>query len=777
MVIEKKYYKVDSKELVDLLIQHINEKEILAYDTETTSLNPRKGKIIGFSVSGEEGMGFYMPTMAWNNETESLEECQIEGISCHKIARKLIPMLIGKKLVMHNASFDCRYTSCFYGVDLLPSLWVDTALLVHTVKEEGAFGYGNPFGLKSIAIMIQDKIGLNIQEAANQEQLNLKASIKENGGAVTKDNFEIYKADINLLSEYAAADTDLTLRICNYFLQVLKEEGLEEFFFNDEVMPLYREVTVPMEIEGIALDIPLIETTREAIIADQDKYRQAVLVELMKLQKVKEWIIDVALKEFPPSHKGKWACTLVDLYGLPMPKTARGYSLKQANVLMLDEHPVREYLLSGDLTHLKEEVVVRVSMKLWKEFNDGEFINIQSKKQLGEIAFNYLKEKPLSKTAKGQSQFDDDMIQALSDKYEWCKNLRIYNKLLKIKSTYIDRFYESAEDGRFFPYFKQNGTVSGRYGSDLQQLPKPKEDGEADPIIVKYNNEIRAFFTTDPGYLLVDNDFESLEPHIFASISNDEAMQEIFNQGHDFYSTVAIRTERLDEQRDKYPDGVSADKRAPNFLKKLDSPKRNQAKGYSLGVAYGMSPYALAMSLGVTQDEGKRLHAGYMQGFPGVAQWIDNSRALFKKNGYIKNEVGRIRHLQRGKAVYDAFGERIMDWKFRNDLTKQVGGEEVKRLYGDYKNALNNCLNFQIQSLAASVVNRAALAINRELKRRGWEGRVIAQIHDQLIIKVREELVHEAAEVIKHIMETTTKLPGVTLKAPPEIAKNFRDGH
>ena len=777
MVIEKKYYKVDSKESVDLLIQHINEKEILAYDTETTSLNPRKGKIIGFSVSGEEGLGFYMPTMAWNNETESLEECQIEGISCHKIARKLISMLVGKQLIMHNASFDCRYTDNFYKVDLLPSLWVDTALLVHTVKEEGAFGYGNPFGLKSIAIMIQDKIGLNIQEAANQEQLNLKASIKENGGAVTKDNFEIYKADINLLSEYAAADTDLTLRICNYFLPVLKAEGLEEFFFNDEVMPLYREVTVPMEIEGIALDIPLIETTREAIIADQDKYRQAVLIELMKLQKVKEWIIDVALKEFPPSHKGKWACTLVDLYGLPMPKTARGYSLKQANVLMLDEHPVREYLLSGDLTHLKEEVVVRVSMKLWKEFNDGEFINIQSKKQLGEIAFNYLKEKPLSKTAKGQSQFDDDMIQALSEKYEWCKNLRIYNKLLKIKSTYIDRFYESAEDGRFFPYFKQNGTVSGRYGSDLQQLPKPKEDGEADPIIVKYNNEIRAFFTTDPGYLLVDNDFESLEPHIFASISNDAAMQEIFNQGHDFYSTVAIRTEKLDEQRDKYPDGVSADKRAPNFLKKLDAPKRNQAKGYSLGVAYGMSPYALAMSLGVTQDEGKRLHAGYMQGFPGVAQWIDNSRALFKKNGYIKNEVGRIRHLQRGKVVYDAFGERIMDWKFRNELTKQVGGEEVKRLYGDYKNALNNCLNFQIQSLAASVVNRAALAINRELKRRGWEGRVIAQIHDQLIIKVREDLVHEAAEVIKHIMETTTKLPGVTLKAPPEIAKNFRDGH
>ena len=777
MVIEKKYYLVDDKEKLNLLFQHITEKEIIAYDTETTTLNPRKGKIVGFSVSGEEGMGFYMPTMLWNTETESLEECQIEGMGCHKIAKKLISMLVGKQLIMHNASFDCRYTSCFYGVDLLPSLWVDTALLVHTVKEEGAFGYGNPFGLKSIAIMIQDKIGLNVQEAANQEQLNLKASIKENGGSVTKDNFEIYKADINLLGEYAAADTDLTLRICNYFLPVLKGEGLEDFFFKEEVMPLYREVTVPMEIQGIGLDIPLIEKTRDDIMADQERYRKLVLEELLKLAKVKEWVIDTALKEFPPSSKGKWAQTLVELYGLPMPKTARGVSLKEANILALDEHPVREYLLSGDLSHLEDEVVVRVSMKLWREANDGEFINIQSKKQLGEIAFNYLKEKPLSKTAKGQAQFDDDAIQSLSDKYEWCKNLRIYNKLLKIKSTYIDRFYQAAEDGRFYPYFKQNGTVSGRYGSDLQQLPKPKEDGEADPLIVKYNNEIRAFFIADDGYLFIDNDFESLEPHIFASISNDANLQEIFNQGHDFYSTVAIRTENLDQQRDKYPDGVSADKKAPNFLKKLDAPKRNQAKAYSLGIAYGMSPYALAMSLGVPQDEGKRLHQGYMQGFPGVAQWVDNSRAFFKKHGYIKNQVGRIRHLERGKAVYDAFGERIMDWKFRNELTREVGGEEVKKLYGDYKNALNNCLNFQIQSLAASVVNRAALAINREFKRRNWDGQVVAQIHDQLIIKVAEGLAHEAAQVVKDIMETTTQLPGVTLKAPPEIAKNMRDGH
>ena len=776
-VIEKKYYKVDSKETLQLLFQHIQESPILAYDTETTSLNPRKGEIIGFSVSGDEGMGFYLPTMYWDKDAEELKECTIEGTSCHNIAKKLIAMLVGKKLIMHNASFDARYTKNFYGVDLLPSLWVDTALLVHTVKEEGAFGFGNPFGLKSIAIMIQDEIGLDVKEAANQEQLELKASIKENGGVTTRVNFEIYKADIDILSKYAAADTDLTLRICNHFLKVLEAEGLEKFFFEDEVMPLYREVTIPMEIEGIALDIPLIEKTRDDIMADQVKYREAVMVELLKLSPVKEWVMDSALKAFPPSAKGKWASALVELYGLPVPKTARGYSLKQANVLALDTHPVREYLLSGDLTHLEEETVVRVSMKLWRDSNDGVLINIQSKKQLAEIAFNYLKEKPLSKTAKGQSQFDDDVIQALSDKYEWCKNLRLCNKLLKIKSTYIDRFYHAAEDGRFYPYFKQNGTVSGRYGSDLQQLPKPKEEGEADPLIIHYTNTVRAFFISDPDTVFIDSDYTSLEPHLFASVSDDKALQEIFNKEHDFYSTVAIRTEKLNDDTKKYPNGVSADTKAPNFLKKVDPTKRNTAKGYSLGIAYGMSAYALAMSLGVSKEEGKRLHEGYLTGFPGVAKWIDDSREKFKRDGFIRNEVGRIRHLDKGKAVYDVFGESIMDWKVRRDLERDYGKEQVLQWYRDYKNALNNCLNYQLQSLAASVVNRAALVINRKFKDLNINGVVVAQIHDQLVMRVPADKAEECMPWIQDLMENTTKMQGVTLKAPPEIGRNLAEAH
>ncbi len=289
MAIEKKYYTVTDKETVNLLIQHINESNVIAYDTETDSLNMRKGQIVGFSVSGDIGIGFYMPTMAWSHENESLDELTIEGMGCHAIAKKILSMLIGKKLVMHNASFDCRFTKNFYGVDLLPSLWVENHLLVHTVQEEGA-GMG-VFGLKPLAISIQEHIGLDVEKAANEEQIELKESIKANGGSTTRDNFEIYKADMDILSKYAAADTDLTLRVCTYFLEKLKHENLEKFFFEDEVMPLYKEVTIPMEEMGVDLDMELLKETHAKITKDLEENKKIVLDSLIALPEANERVV------------------------------------------------------------------------------------------------------------------------------------------------------------------------------------------------------------------------------------------------------------------------------------------------------------------------------------------------------------------------------------------------------------------------------------------------------------------------------------------------------
>ena len=795
MQLEKKYYTVQDSETLKLMFQHIQESDVIAVDTETTGLNPRKDKIIGWSISGEEGVGFYLPTLVFDYEKDELILQTIDDTSTELLSRNLLKGLLGKKLVFHNASFDVQFIKNYFGVDLLPDVWVDTGLLVHTVYEEGAFGFGNPFGLKSIAIMNQKALGLDVEKAANEEQVELKESIKNNGGSVTKESFQIYKADLDILSKYASADTDLTLRICNLYLGKLKEEGLEKFFFEDEVMPIYREVTVPMEAQGVDLDVELIEKIHTEITEDQAKNKEIVMKSLLEVSEVKAWIVDTATDAYPPSHKGNFAQRLVQRYSLPLPKSEKTgkYSLTQKNIEELEDSKIKEFLLTGDLELINEVERARISMSLWKEANDGEYLNIQSKKHLGEIVFKYMGIKPKvsgANTKSGRDKFDMSMVEELAKTYSWAENLRIYNKLLKIKSTYVDRFRDRQEDGRYYFYFKQNGTVSGRYGSDAQQLPKPLEEGEDAPVIMKYVNIVREFLIAGPGRKVIDADYESLEPHCFASVTGDKALQEIFNKGWDFYSTVAIKTEKLNEQRDRFPNGVSADKKADNYLKKLEPVARNKAKAYSLGIAYGMEAYALKMTLDVDQKTAEGLIKGYLDGFPELAAWRERSRETVKAYGKIENYVGRVRHLPKVKRIYEQVGDRMMDWRYRKQLETQIPSktnpktgkiisprDQVTQAYRDYRNGLNNCLNFQLQSLAAAVVNRAALVINRKAKELGIDAICQAQVHDQLIINVAEKDAEMFAPYVQEIMENTTQLPGVTLKAPPEIANNWSEGH
>jgi DNA polymerase I-like protein with 3'-5' exonuclease and polymerase domains len=774
LVLDKNYKTVLDSQTYFELVDCLHNSEIVAIDTETTGINIRLDKIIGASFSTKIGNGFYLPTKKYNPSTQELEDIFIEGIESREMLTNVFKQIKrdSKKVIMHNASFDTGIILNDYGIDLLPELWIETILAVHTVQEEGAFKFGKPFALKSIAQMYQSELGLNVEEEANKEQIELKESIHKNGGSTTKSKFEIYKADFEILSKYAAADTDLTLRVAHYFLKKIYQEGLEKFFFEDEVMPVYKEVTIPMERKGIALDIPLLKSTKVEIEKQMLEIRKEVIDELLAVPTTKNWLFEQCyVKSFPPKNRGKYAKRLAKNANLDLPLDAKGdVRILKSKVESLEDSPYKKFLLDEDSEHNVPEVeLMRVSLDLWREANDGELINIQSKKHLAEIAFDFMGLTPISHTASGSPQFDDKFIESISSQYKWAEKLRIYNRLSKINSTYVDRLLEQNIDGVFYPYFKQHGTVSGRYGSDLQQLPKPKEDGEDDPIVLKFNNRIREFFICREGYKFIDSDYESLEPHIFASISNDTNLQEIFNKGHDFYSTVAIRTEKLE--------GVSADKKADNYLKKIDAPKRQKAKAYALGIAYGMSGFALSKSLNIKKKEGEKLRDAYLEGFPGVADWIDRSKREFEQTGMIKNALGRTRHLWRGKAVYDEYGDKLLSYDFRDGLAKRIGQDEAINLYRDFKNAYNSSLNFQIQSLAASIVNRAALVINRELKKRGWDGQVIAQIHDQLVIEVEQSRVEEFASIVQDLMENTTKLDGVTLKAPPEISNNFREGH
>ena len=780
----KSYVTVFTQEDVKAMLRHILDSEVIAVDTETTSLNMRTGRIIGWSISGAEGVGYYFPTLIYNKETDTLEEAKIEGHSAHDISKVLLNRLWmeNKKLVMHNASFDIRYIKNYFGIDLLPSLWIETLLLVHTVQEEGAFGLGNPFGLKTLAIYNQEALGLNMEEEANREQVELRESIHANGGKTTKAQYEIWKADMELLSKYASADTDLTLRLANLYLAKLKEEGLEDFFFKEEVMPLYKEVTIQMEEKGVQLDLDLIKETYENIKVDIEDNKQTVLNDLLSLDATKHWIVDNAREAFPPSNKGSFAQKLVKQSGIDLPTSPKSgkYSITKKTLesiggdmfgsVMSDNHKnIVEFLKNGDESLLDLQLIRTVQVLLWKDKNGGVSINIQSKKHLGEIVFDYLGEKPQTETDTGKAKFDMDMLKQLKSKYQWAENLRVFNKLIKIKSTYIERFLDAEENGRYYFYYKQHGTVSGRYGSDSQQLPKPMEDGDDAPVVVKYANTVRRFMVAGEGRIFVDSDYTSLEPHVFASVSGEKAIQQIFDRGDDFYSTIAIQTENIPN--------VSPNKNDDNYLGKVKPSVRQSAKAYSLGIPYGLGAYALAMSLDIPQDRAKELVDGYLKGFPSLANWMKDSREFAVKNGYIKNKIGRIRHLPKLKLLHDHFGEGLLDWKTKRGIEQQYGKEKVLGWYRDYKNGRNNCINFQIQSLAAGVVNRAALNISRKFKEMGIDGYVTAQIHDQLVMNVPEEHGEECRAMVEYEMENVMQLEGVTLKSPAELAPNWAEGH
>lgn len=765
---EKNYVLVDSEESLYEMVEHVKKHDLICFDTETTSLNPRKGNIVGFSVSAETAVGYYMPILIFKEG--SLVRNHIDDISCVDLAKKFFKLLSNKKIIGHNLSFDVRFVKCEYGVDLVPSIYADTLLLVHTVSEEGVGNGVGSFALKEIAKSIQEHIGLDMDKEANEEQIELKASIKANGGSTTKENYEIYKADLHVLAKYACADTDLTLRVYNHYIEILKTESLEKFFFEEEVMPLYREVTIPMESNGVMLDVDLMKRTREEITQDLVEYKKTVIKELLKHEKVKEWVIDKAITEFPPSNKGRFAQEVVKKSNLRFPvseKTGK-YMINAANVSLYAEEPIKSYLSTGNIELLDADFLMSISMGLWKESQGGDYFNIQSKDHMGGISFDALGMKPLAETEKGKSKFDEDFIQSIAKKHSWAKNLRIYNKLLKIKSTYIDRFLDNHEDGLYYFYYKQHATVSGRYGSDAQQLPRPKEDGEDEPIIVKYTNLIRAFFISKPGNIFIDCDYESLEPKVFSHVSGDEGLKDIFRNGWDFYSTIAIKTEGLHQ--------FSPDKKAPNYLKKIANNVRQKAKAYSLGIAYGMGAYALGKNINIPTKEAEKLVEGYLNGFPDLKKWMEESREFVKNNGYIKTQSGRIRHLPKVSYLYEKFNDDLLDWDFQKKLEKQFEKDVVLNMVRDYKNGLNNSMNVQIQGLAASIVNRSAIAINRAFKEANIKGQVIAQIHDQLVMEVEEERAEEAAKIVQDKMENTIKLT-IDLKAPPSFAHNLRDGH
>jgi DNA polymerase-1 len=270
--------------------------------------------------------------------------------------------------------------------------------------------------------------------------------------------------------------------------------------------------------------------------------------------------------------------------------------------------------------------------------------------------------------------------------------------------------------------------------------------------------------------VFIDDDYESLEPRVFADDAGDQALIDIFELGEDFYSKVAIGTEGLK--------GVSAHKKDPNFLKNLHPEVRQNAKAYSLGIRYGMKAGKLSMALNISKEEAQDKIDNYFKNFPGLKSAMDNYLAQAKLNGRVVSKYGRIRHLPRVKEIHNKYGDSILDYEnLRRISTKTFTPiATLKDVRKEYNNLLNNALNFPIQAAATSIVNRAMIAMSYKFREEGLDAWVSLQIHDQVVVSCNKNRIDRVKEIVQDCMENTNKL-AMKLIAKPEVANNLREGH
>jgi DNA polymerase I-like protein with 3'-5' exonuclease and polymerase domains len=759
----KTYVLIDSEKKFEQALSHLEINRIIAYDTETTGLNVRKDRIIGFSFSGKVAEGYYFPMFYWNKEMHSLMR---HSFYTEERLRKLMNVLKTKLLIMHNASYDIRITANDLKVNLLSSLYADTVLMEHTLNEDG------PFGLKEMCILKAAELGLDNQDAANQEQIDLQESVKANGGKWTGKDKDIYKGDLELVARYACADVDMTIRLFELNSKKLQEQGLTKLFYEDEVMPLMKYVTIRMEHRGVHLDIPKLIELHEQIAKDISEYEKEVVESLYAMPQWEQYIT-TTLEQYVVSNKGSFAQEVCKLGNLDLPLGASGkFTVNKKAIEALPESSYRQFLLTNDASHLSPSDIQTIREALHKKTEECEYlINIQSKSQLGDLVFNFVGVEPLTKTAKGAPQFNEDFVESIASQFPWAERLRVYNKLNKIKSSYYDRFLEKHEDGIYYPSFKQHGTTSGRYSSDFQQLPRPKDEDSAEhPLVKKYNDSIRELVISPPGYIFIDDDYESLEPRCFADDASDDPLIKIFTDNLDMYSVIAIMAQGIAD--------ASADKKAPNFLKKKYPKVRQDAKAYALGIRYGMKAYKLAKSLNIEESEADKIIARYFKAFPKLKAQMDKYLREVKTTGKVTSKFGRVRHLPRAKEIYEKFGDGILDFRNLKKISYKTGVsyQELKVIRKEYNNLLNNALNFPIQSAATSIVNRAAIAMTKEFMTKGLDAWVSLQVHDQLVSTCKEEQAELAKPVVQYCMENTTPL-AMPLIAKPELARNLKEGH
>ncbi|WP_122745305.1 DNA polymerase I [Pseudomonas viridiflava] len=355
----------------------------------------------------------------------------------------------------------------------------------------------------------------------------------------------------------------------------------------------------------------------------------------------------------------------------------------------------------------------------------GEEFNLGSPKQLGVILYEKLGMPILSKTATGQPSTAEAVLAELAEQdFPLPKVLMQYRSMSKLKSTYTDRLPEqiNPRTGRIHTSYHQAVAVTGRLSSsdpNLQNIPIRTAEGR----------RIRQAFVAPKGYKLLAADYSQIELRIMAHLAQDEGLLHAFRNDLDVHRATAAEVFGVE-------------------LENVTNDMRRSAKAINFGLIYGMSAFGLAKQIGVDRKQSQAYVDRYFARYPGVLDYMERTRAQAAEQGFVETIFGRRLYLP--------------DINAKNPSLRK-GAERM-------------AINAPMQGTAADIIKKAMVAVNGWLDESGLDARVILQVHDELVLEVREDLVDQISEQIRPHMSGAAEL-AVPLLVEVGVGNNWDEAH
>jgi len=360
--------------------------------------------------------------------------------------------------------------------------------------------------------------------------------------------------------------------------------------------------------------------------------------------------------------------------------------------------------MSEELQKRLNEIAKQVYDSVGKEFN------LNSTQQLSDVLFNRLRLEPPDrsrKTASGHYSTSAAVLENLRGKHEVVDLVLEHRELSKLKSTYLDALPNAVNPitGRVHTSYSQTGAVTGRLSSSNPNLQNI-------PIRTELGRRVRNGFIAGPDNVLLSVDYSQIELRIVAHMAEDEGMLTAFRQGQDIHATTAAAVYSVP-------------------LEAVTKEMRRHAKAINFGLIYGMSAFGLTRSTELTLAESQDFVETYFQRFPGVKRFLDGIRKIAAEQGYVETLLGRRRYFP----------------MLKNPTNVNLKNREERE-----------AINAPVQGTAADIMKIAMLKIPEALQKAGLNGKMLLQVHDEIVLECPESELDATAHVVCKTMESAYPL-------------------